>query len=98
MPAGPLTSTDSSTLRCILYDSGPHAPDRLNLVVERLPIVVLRDGRPDAFYLVDVHRTGRGAGPIFVRGRAGAAIQQSGQCPKLVFGIKVGTGIASAAP
>src|SRR3954447_19995769 len=65
-PGPSVTSDWSSTRRCILFYRFAHSADRLNLVVERLPVVALGDCRPYSFDFVDMHGAGLIVGPIVV--------------------------------
>ena len=95
-------STDvalSSTCRCILLHRFAHSPDRLNLVVERLPVVALGDRRPDRLDLVDVHRAGRrrptNRHASAVGSRPSSSCASSRNSSRR---IKLGARIAAAAP
>ncbi len=96
--SGPAFPIAAQLAGCILFHCLAHPPDRFNLVVERLPVIAVRNGRPDRLDLVDMHRAGAGVRPIGVRWRLCPAIQQPGKLAEFVGGIGSCTRIAAAAP
>src|SRR5437588_13088837 len=90
------TSALASTCRILLH-CPPHPPDRINLVLERLPVVAFRDRRPDALDLVDMHRAGLRVGPIWMRLPPFAALERPGERAEGVGRIKLLTGLGGAA-
>src|SRR5439155_15280109 len=92
------TGSFASSCCRILTHRIAHPADGINLIVERLPVVARRDRIPDRLDLVDVHRAGRGIGPIWVRRRPFASFERPGKRAERVGRIKLRARIAAAAP
>src|SRR5205085_256396 len=96
--AGFTSAALSSTLRCIRPHRLRHPADGCNLVVEEPPVVTRGDRRPDRLDLVDVHRAGLAIGPVRMRARPVAAVEQACEIAEGVRGVALRPRVAAAAP
>src|SRR5439155_11027105 len=87
-----------SGLACMLLHRCTHCPDSSNLPLERLPVVPFGNSRPDRLDLLDMHRTGGGFRPIWVRHGNLATLELLGEVTEWIGRIKLDTRIAPAAP
>src|SRR5216110_889700 len=89
------TGSFASSCCSILFQRFAHSADGINLIVKGPPVVVIGNGVPDCFNLVDVHRTGLSVGPVRVRFGLLAAFQSLGERAEGLGWIKLVAGVAA---